>query len=356
MIEQTNHIAGIWWAWMWPMCWQVSLLIILVGTVDLAIRRHVWPQVRYALWLLVLAKLVLPPTFSLSTSITSQLQPLAEKLFKEGAVVNETPVIPLSERNLRGVEPLINMSPIVVPKKNTVGKAVAFSGEAKMANIPVLVAKEKISWHAYAMAMWLSGALILAVWLMVRFRQLRQAHHEKIDKADLPPWFGEVLNDTATKLNLKHLPEVVLSRSIACPAVFGVFKPVLLIPTINIKNHSRKRIEHIMLHELAHIKRWDLKVHTFYMILQVVYWFNPLLWLVRRQLQHLRELCCDATVARVLRDKTVDYRETILQTAKWLLTKPKMLKIGILGLVEGPSRLLVRLTWLEKKTWKHRGL
>jgi len=73
-------------------------------------------------------------------------------------------------------------------------------------------------------------------------------------------------------------------------------------------------------------------------------------------LQHLRELCCDATVAGILREKTEDYRETILQTAKWLLNKPKLSGIGILGLVERPSRLLARLNWLEKKTWRYQKM
>ena len=54
MIEQMNGLAESWWNWMWPMFWQVSVLVILVGAIDLMLRRRVWPQVRYALWLLVL--------------------------------------------------------------------------------------------------------------------------------------------------------------------------------------------------------------------------------------------------------------------------------------------------------------
>ncbi|MHC4619762.1 MAG: M56 family metallopeptidase, partial [Planctomycetota bacterium] len=92
------------------------------------------------------------------------------------------------------------------------------------------------------------------------------------------------------------------------------------------------------------------------MVLQIVYWFNPVLWFVRRQLQHLRELCCDATVARILRGETVDYRETILETGRRLLAHPVEAGMGLLGLFEDSSRLGVRLKWLEKKTWKYRGL
>ena len=51
MIEQFNHIAGLWWSGAIAMFWQVGVLIILIGCVDLIIRKWAWPQ--------------LSPTFSL---------------------------------------------------------------------------------------------------------------------------------------------------------------------------------------------------------------------------------------------------------------------------------------------------
>ncbi|MEA3226295.1 MAG: hypothetical protein U9Q07_10120, partial [Planctomycetota bacterium] len=69
--EQLNSFPQSWWSWMWPMFWQVSALVVFIGAIDLLLRRRVWPQVRYAFWLLVLVKLVLPPTFALSTSIVT---------------------------------------------------------------------------------------------------------------------------------------------------------------------------------------------------------------------------------------------------------------------------------------------
>ncbi len=56
-----NQFAQWWWAWMTAMTWQVVLLITIIFGLDLLIRRWIWPQVRYALWLMVLIKLVMPP-------------------------------------------------------------------------------------------------------------------------------------------------------------------------------------------------------------------------------------------------------------------------------------------------------
>ena len=47
------------------------------------------------------------------------------------------------------------------------------------------------------------------------------------------------------------------------------------------------------------------------------------------------------------------YRETLLETAKRLLAKPVKPGLGLLGLFENSNRLVTRLKWLEKKTWKH---
>ena len=52
----------------WPMAWQVSLLIVALLTFDFLFRRKVRASVRYALWLVVLVKLILPPALALPTS------------------------------------------------------------------------------------------------------------------------------------------------------------------------------------------------------------------------------------------------------------------------------------------------
>jgi len=62
MIEQLNAIARLWWDWSVAMFWQVGLLILLIAALDRLTRRWAWPQLRYALWSLILIKLL--PGFS----------------------------------------------------------------------------------------------------------------------------------------------------------------------------------------------------------------------------------------------------------------------------------------------------
>ena len=358
MIEQLNIIAQGWWHWMWPMFWQVSVLIILFSAVDLLLRRRVWPQVRYALWLLVLVKLILPPSFSMSTSVISQALKQADSFTAQirasSSPVKPAPVGLRPEMNTQITD--IDIEPFEESKAavgSVTNEPPVLTDSSDIAGSDIDV---KIRWQVYVMVVWLVVMVALFSWAIERFRKLKKFHTGESSGADLPQWFRPLLAETAKKLNLRKLPEIGLSRNVCSPVVFGTFRPVLVLPAATVNHLSRKRMEHILLHELAHIKRGDLLVNTFYMLLQIVYWFNPLLWLLRRKLQHLRELCCDATVARILRDETVYYRDTILEVTQQFLSKSAESGIGLLGMMETSSRLLVRLKWLEKKTWKHRRL
>ena len=73
MTETLNSLSASWWSWIAPVSLQVAILGGLAWLVDLALRKRGWAQVRYALWLVVFARLVIPPGFSLPTSLTAGL-------------------------------------------------------------------------------------------------------------------------------------------------------------------------------------------------------------------------------------------------------------------------------------------
>ena len=208
-------------------------------------------------------------------------------------------------------------------------------------------------WQFYAMMIWLLGTLILGIWLFLRLHRVAGRQGYRAAAASLPQSFYNHLADCAMRLGLRRIPRVVVTKRLTSPAVFGVFSPVLLVPKGYLSKLSRRDTEHMLLHELAHIKRGDLVMHGLYMLLQIVYWYNPLLWLVRRHMHHLRELSCDGTVAELLRERTPAYRQTLLETARRMLTTSVEPGLGLLGLFEDSNHLLVRLNWLTKPTWRY---
>jgi len=343
MTALLNGIALGWWDWMAAMLWQASLLIVFVSAVDLLIGRWAWPQVRHALWLLVLLKLLLPPTWSLPTGVVARLAPAARE----------------------GIVSLLRSDPAPLPASSpTVAPAAAVTGEtseaAAVASPRPPAPREPdpaggtLVWQAWALGVWLLGIAAIAALLAFRIATLRRWHREQQERKTIPPWFHELLVRTAQKVGLERLPAIVFSKDAVAPAVYGVFRPVLLLPAGYTDSLSPEDAEHVLLHELAHIRRGDLWLHGIALLLQIVYWFNPLLLAVTRQLKHVRELCCDLTIANLLREKTMKYRQTLLETARALLTESLEPGMGLLGVFEEPFRLVSRLRWLERETWRTR--
>jgi len=355
------------------MFWQVGLLIVLIAVIDLLIRKWAWPQLRYALWSLVLIKLVLSPTLSLPSGLAPKLKPIVTQMLesaakKEMIEVTWPIVIPTVDDELR--QPMARSyrsHPALAESSHN--EAIYFMETIPPENIEqepshglilnsvtLQPAGPRLAWRVYPMGAWLLGVVTLGLWLFVKLHRLKKEQTAGSRQPSLPESFYNQLDRCAQQLKLRCKPRVVPTRSIRSPAVFGIFQPVLLMPVGYIRRLSRKDTEYMLLHELAHIKRGDLAAHSLCMLLRLVYWYNPLLWIVGRQLRHLRELCCDATVASLLRDKTVEYRQTLLETARRFLATPLEPGLGLVGLFEDSNRLIARIQWLKKPVWRYRKM
>lgn len=349
MIETLNHVAQGWWSLSVSMFWQVGLLIVAIVCVDVLLRKHIWPQIRYALWLMVLVKLILPPGLHSPSSVTSGVQPLAQKL----AV--PAPVVPNGYEGSELYRILSTPAPFVDADRTLLNA----SGQNEVAPSiqivktvshrpapPGLLAS--LNWQVYVMGFWMTGTATFGLWLVVRLRRLRQGLPHSRHR--LPASFYEQLGMCAKRVGLRSVPNVVMTNRVVVPAVMGAWRPVLLMPTGFLSQLSRKDTMHMLLHELSHIKRGDLWVHSAYLVLQITYWYNPLLWLVNRRMHHLRELCCDASVAGLLKEHTMEYRNTLLDVARRYLSRPTEPSLGLLGLFEDSNHLAARLNWLKKDT------
>jgi beta-lactamase regulating signal transducer with metallopeptidase domain len=341
MTEVINLFAQKWWDWMSVMFLQVSLLIFLIWIIDLMLRKWVWPQVRYVLWLMVFVKLILPPTFSTSTSLTSRIFPSVKFIFQTKEYANE----PVSTSGT------LEQSVINTKNKNELKQLVGRPTLLKHGR----TSSSKLKWQVYAMAIWFLGVVLFSMRVIIKLKHLDTLFKNK-HIPTMPVYFQPLLFRCANRLKLKRIPAVILTGKVNNPAIFGLFKPRLLIPKNYLKKQSRNNIKHILLHELAHFKRGDLLVHTIQCMLQIIYWFNPLLWFVRKNVRNLREICCDSTVAQLLQKNTSSYRQTLVESAQQLLAQNVEPGLGLLGLFEDPNSLVVRLKWLKKNSWQHRKL
>lgn len=99
-----------------------------------------------------------------------------------------------------------------------------------------------------------------------------------------------------TKVSLSYRDEICFCDSVATPFVFGVLKPRIYIPS----GMDESRLESVIAHEAAHLKRKDHWWKTIAFFLLSVYWFHPLLWVSYFLFSKDMERACDERVVREL--------------------------------------------------------
>ena len=107
---------------------------------------------------------------------------------------------------------------------------------------------------------------------------------------------------------------VRLSDKITVPMVWGIFRPVILLP-IEADNWQTERLRAVLFHELAHIKRRDWVMQMIAQVVCAVYWFNPLVWCAARWMRIEAEQACDDQVLNAGYQPT-DYAQHLLDVVR----------------------------------------
>lgn len=116
------------------------------------------------------------------------------------------------------------------------------------------------------------------------------------------------LESLKRELKITRTVKIKLSQEDIDTAVYGIFRP-----TIVISNKNISQIKHIVIHELVHIKSFDNLKKLFVEIVLSIHWFNPLVWISRHYFQKDIELACDEKVISFMGyEERKAYAESIL--------------------------------------------
>ncbi len=143
---------------------------------------------------------------------------------------------------------------------------------------------------AVALVIWALGVLALLARLGFGTVQVRGVTRRARDcrSADV----CELAERLVASLGIRRRVRVVVSDEVSVPLTWGVLLPVVILPeSVATWTMERKRI--VLLHELAHVVRWDYAILLMVEIVCAVYWFNPLVWIAARQGAMERERACD---------------------------------------------------------------
>lgn len=135
---------------------------------------------------------------------------------------------------------------------------------------------------------------------------------------------------TARPFDLGLPIRTMSSATLLEPGVFGIIRPILLVPERIAERLLPDQFEAIVAHELCHLRCRDNLTAAIHMLAEAIFWFHPLLWWIGKRLVDERERACDEEVL-LLGNQPHVYAEGILKVCKFYLESPLDCVSGITG-------------------------
>jgi beta-lactamase regulating signal transducer with metallopeptidase domain/ketosteroid isomerase-like protein len=331
LTEIFNSLSRIFCHHAYWMLIQTGVLVTILWLLDTVLRKRVKASIRYCIWLLVLVKLVLPVDLSLPSGIGYWLH------FESPQSPSVTETVTSKLQETTTAEPVHTVTSNI---KNT------SSSNITAADIqPVAYKQDKASNEFFAkewiFVLWLTGVVILTGVFIRRIVTVR-----RIVARSKPITEGAA--DFKSVLQGNNRISVRLSEEIPSPAVCGLIRPVILIPSALIEKLDKKQLEAVLLHELSHIQRGDLWLNTIQSLLQIFYFYNPFVRLGNHFIRKTREQANDERVLIQMNGRRDCYSETLIEVAAAVIGRP-VLAVRLIGVAEPKSNLYERIKLMMQK-------
>ena len=307
---------------------QATLSNLLVSAILAAIAWFIQKRYRAAslanlLWIMVLIKMITPPLFAIP-------------LLEVGAIAAHNPV---------AVPALSELEDHLVANKLTDSRPVPQSAAGTRG--PIWLPGLAYAWV-------LISALLLAISLLrvIRFHYCLQRQLLPATEA-----LSKLVRQVANQIGIRRLPRVVISQANLSPFVWWTGgRPLVVIPQLAIEGLAGDELRLIVAHELAHVKRRDYYVRWLEWLSGIALWWNPVLWVARRQLRTTEEIACDAMVVETIGAPRQQYARSLLNMAELLTTstlRPPAVASAINsgGILEKRLTMIVSQTNLKLSNW-----
>jgi beta-lactamase regulating signal transducer with metallopeptidase domain len=330
LVNLLNTAGGAFVAFAGHMLIQSSVLIVILAALDLVLRKRVKAVVRYWIWLLILAKLLLPPSLSSPTSLVSWVGSRLPKT----TLVSLTPASPfVVPETISGAAP----TPMdTAPRPQAAEGPVSEASPLSTAPIRPVVLP---TWPALVLLAWGTAVLLMGVLLLQR---VAFVHGLMAQSQEAPDALRALLEQCRRQMAVRRGVGIRLTCLSVSPSVCGLLRPVILMPEPMIRQLGTPQLRSVLLHELAHLQRGDLWINLLQTLLQIVYLYHPLLWLANARIRAVREQAVDETVLAALGEEAEEYPRTLLSISKLAFGRPS-LSLRLLGVVESEKALTTRI-------------
>lgn len=137
----------------------------------------------------------------------------------------------------------------------------------------------------------------------------------------------DVVRDHAQRMHMRVVPLIASCSRVGVPVVVGVLRPMILLPTSLISGLTPQELEAVLVHELAHIRRFDPAVNVLQRLVEAMLFFHPAVWWVSRRVSAERENACDDLVLRTSCGRS-EYAQALLRMAELCMARGDRAMIG----------------------------
>ena len=354
---QTLDVASVAWA----QFWQVTVTVVLVAVLARCCCRR-RPHLAYLLWMLVIIKALTPPLVASRAGMFSWLlrTETPQAIAAEPAPIEFQPPPPAAT------------IPRYVPLR-----PLALDEPAEPDPAPIRPPEPQPGWPAWLtgqlalFSLWLCGVLALATYVAAKWIACRRLWRR--GSVPVPASIDRLVCELAKRLQLRlgvrRRLRVLATHGAGSPAVFGVWRPTLLLPADLLVGYEARRdaakepfsiaegghvegpregnapapqsclderasevarrravdesvdthqaggtpaLDAILAHELIHVRRGDPAATLLQLLAQLLWWFHPLIWWANREARRERERACDEEVVTGLGCRPADYARALL--------------------------------------------
>lgn len=167
-----------------------------------------------------------------------------------------------------------------------------------------------LSFTQLLFVVWIVGVIVTSVWAFYSYQRFKRKMKTTCFLVSEESEIQQLLNQNLAHMNLSKDINIVYSRCSMSPVLIGILKPTIMLPMYRIPS---KELDMIIKHELTHFKKKDLWTKGVLLIATILHWYNPLVYLLRKEIDVWSELSCDEDVVMEMsHTERKHYGETIL--------------------------------------------
>ena len=199
----------------------------------------------------------------------------------------------------------------------------------------------EFTWLNLIFTIWIAVSVILIIRAIYKYHKAIKILKKTV--IEPKPELQAQLDSVAKQCKIKSMVKLRISDSISSPVTYGFIKPVVLFSN---QTFTNEEFNFIATHECCHIKNKDIWIKLLTEIYCGIFWWNPLVYLLKKDLSFCLELRCDKRVTKALDDyERCNYGQVLVTELKKCYEEENSdkqnecnLKSALIGMILYPNK------------------